>query len=387
MVPMGQQQPWITATLLDRPIGSHAFVFSHKGIITENHIDNLFSSDKTQAPSYDATAQNEFIESMVEAGARFLHVGHDHIHDRSFISTTDGSSTKYVQQIVSASDSNKFYTPYVPSNDEVYNYGMAPGTLHDGRTVKAGTSTGLKRQRSLAQELRTVGYYVYTVDGPRVTVDYYSSTPANLVNPVDDGDYANAEFNVATLALPNAFTKKESFGYSLNGHEFVVAPGDSYSSINDAFGTTQFRVLAGKNGSNIADYGSRSMVKAVDTGWTPRQCYGSLGRLLASDAVQLWGLANIGWDSVNHVNQSGTSAPIVIQLSYDETLVGSAVAGSFGIVTLSGSTWTNVGTGTGLVGPYPVGTVPAVGTWGVDPNTHEAWAVVSGNGPYAVGRF
>jgi len=364
--PIAGQQPWITATLQDRPVGSHAFVFAHKGIITENHIDNLFSSDKTQAPSYDAASQNAFIDSMVSTGARYLHVGHDHMHDRSLISTTDGSATDYVQQIVSASNSNKFYTPYVPSNDEVFNYGTAPAATHDGRTVKAGTPTGILRQRSLAQELRTVGYYIYTVDGPRVTVDYYSTTPLNLVNPVDGGDYANAEFNFATYATAGAFTKTDSFGYSLNGREFVVSPGGSYTSIVDSFGGTTFQILGGFNGSTSVDYGGRAMHKAIDTGWTPRVCYGNAASKLLSNALTLWGLTNLGWNSVGGTNQAGTTDPMVISLSYDAALAGAAANGTFGVVALAGGTWAKAGTGTGIVGPYFGGaSLPPVGTWGV----------------------
>jgi len=52
------------------------------------------------------------------------------------------------------------------------------------------------------------------VDGPKVTVDYYSA----VVNPT----YSGGEYLIsATPTL--VFTHKDRFGYSLNGHEFKVA--------------------------------------------------------------------------------------------------------------------------------------------------------------------
>ncbi len=42
------QQTWISGVLASRPASTHAFVFSHKGLITEDHVDNLFGSDPSQ---------------------------------------------------------------------------------------------------------------------------------------------------------------------------------------------------------------------------------------------------------------------------------------------------------------------------------------------------
>ncbi len=54
------QQPWIDSVLSIRPSNTHAFVFGHKGLITENHVDTLFGSD----PSQDPAGQNAFITSL-----------------------------------------------------------------------------------------------------------------------------------------------------------------------------------------------------------------------------------------------------------------------------------------------------------------------------------
>lgn len=80
-----------------------------------------------------------------------------------------------MQNILCASDSSKFYTPGIPSND-------------DGYDVPA---FGHKRQAQVAQELHTVGFYIYTVDGPRVTVDYYSSLLSKWLPPAVPAPIAN----------------------------------------------------------------------------------------------------------------------------------------------------------------------------------------------------
>ena len=83
---------------------------------------------------------------------------------------------------------------------------------------------GHSRQAQLSQELNTVGYYIYSVDGPRVTVDYYSA----IVNPtLSSGEYLlSASSGTPSRYTPSmTFTKRETFGYSLNGKEFQVPQG------------------------------------------------------------------------------------------------------------------------------------------------------------------
>jgi hypothetical protein len=92
---IASQQSWISATLSSRSPASHVFVFGHKGLITENHPDTLFGSDPSKKPA----AQDAFITSLHDNGVRYLISGHDHMHNRSLMSTTDGASA-FVQQIV-----------------------------------------------------------------------------------------------------------------------------------------------------------------------------------------------------------------------------------------------------------------------------------------------
>ncbi len=44
------QLPWIGEALAAKPAGGHAFVFAHKGLITENHADTLFGANPAASP-------------------------------------------------------------------------------------------------------------------------------------------------------------------------------------------------------------------------------------------------------------------------------------------------------------------------------------------------
>ena len=62
-----------------------------------------------------------------------------------------------------SSDSSKFYIPSVPLNDNLYDEPASPGGF------------GKLRQTPISQELNTVGFYIFTVEGPQVSVDFYSA--------------------------------------------------------------------------------------------------------------------------------------------------------------------------------------------------------------------
>jgi hypothetical protein len=91
--------------------------------------------------------------SLRENGVRYYFGGHDHLHNRALVMSPDGLSA--LQNIIASSNSYKFYIPLIPSNDDRYDLPA--------------------RETELAQELFTVGYYLVTVDGTRVTVDHYAS--------------------------------------------------------------------------------------------------------------------------------------------------------------------------------------------------------------------
>ena len=155
----------------------------------------------------------------------------------------------------------------------------------------AGGST---RETPVAQELNTIGYYVFTVRGPKVTVAYYSA----VVNPtLTDGEY------LLSAAPTMTFTKQESFGYSLNGKEFQVPEGKPYTNVVDSFQGTTARILGGVNGSTATDSSGRAFTKTVDTGWTA-----AARDDLTSDIVKLWGLADLG---------TGRTDAIALSVSYN----------------------------------------------------------------------
>jgi len=340
---VAQQQPWIAQQLADAARPQHAFVFDHKNLLGGNHKDNLFGnhtgSDPGDADSSQWPEQNAFLAALFTNNVHFYISGHDHHHDNSIVTSPDQQSK--VHQIICASDSSKFYTPGTPvsTNDQ-----------------------------PVEQELNRIGYYLFTVDGPRVTIDYYAHTVS--------GDYTG----------PFTFVKRSTAGYSLNGREFVVAQGATYNSVADntakavAHGETGYRgtsmqMLGGTNRSTAATNYGKQTAKSVNTGWAPAS--GS-----ASDILTLWGLTDVG------ATQADTYA---LSLSYDPTATTpSAIqAGAFGLVTraTSSNAWVNAadlnagGTQTFVLGPWNSGCT--LGACGVDTNAHTAWVVVNHAGDFA----
>jgi hypothetical protein len=340
------QQSWIAGTLKKRPPETHAFVFGHKGLITEKHVDVLFGED----PASDPAGQDAFITALAGSGVRYYLAGHDHMHDRTVITTTDGAAA-HLTQIVCASDSSKFYIPSVPSKDDRYNL----------------PAFGRRRQTPLGQELNTVGYYIFTVDGARVTVDYYSAP----VNP----KLAAGNSTISTTPVLS-FTRRETFGYSLNGKEFLIAQGQPYTVVEDSFARTNARILSGVNGSTGRDGSGRPFVRAVDTGWV-RKTYAT-----RSDILSLWGMGdNIAEDRAD---------VFALSMTYDpRSLRTGKVRGSVAVLAArDGPRWVdavdkNLGGARQFVrGPWKPGY--GLGTYGVDPDTHTAWAVINHGGDFAV---
>jgi len=346
------QVDWMNGQLARRAKGTHAFVFAHKGIITENHTDTLFGDD----PSANPTLQNAFIGDLAANGVRYFMGGHDHMHNRALVKSPNGAAS--VQDITLASDSYKFYIPNgtagadpKQTNDYVYN------------VVKAGGTT---RETPVAQELNTVGYYVYTVRGASVTVDYYCA----VVNPtLTDGEYLLS----ATPTL--TFTKRESFGYSLNGKEFQVPEGTPYTSVVDSFDGTTARILGGVNGSTATDSSGRALTKTIDTGWTPdTRC-----DELTSNIVRLWGLADLG---------TGRTDTYALSVSYDRKGHDHGLGHAGILATRGGHGWVNAvdanngGSRHFVLGPWKA--KYGLGTFGIDPSSHTAWAVVNHGGSFAV---
>jgi len=336
------QVAWVGQTLAKRPHRGHAFVFAHKGLITENHTDVLFGAN----PAANPAAQNAFIGALARNDARLLFGGHDHVHNRALVTSPDGASS--VQDIIAASNSYKFYVPQNPPNDVKYD--VPP------------------RETQIAQELFTVGYYLVTVDGPQVTVEYWASP---------NGCNGDCDLTVTPVL---EFAKRETFGYGLDGEEWVVPQGASYADLADAHGHTRLAILGGTNLATGKDAAGRPFSQLVTTSWTGPQDQ------TVTDVVTLRGLEKaLG---------SGRTSPYVLSLTIPKGAVSQAEleSGRFGLAApdVSGH-WVNAvdvnhdGKKAFVVGPWNASY--ALGTFGVDPATHTAWAVMDHGGSFAAARF
>ena len=339
------QQSWITSTLSGRPAGSHAFVFGHKGIITEDHVDTLFGDD----PSLDPAGQDAFITSLAQGGVRYYMGGHDHMHNRALVTTTDGT-TASIQNIILASDSSKFYTPAATPNDVTYDM----------------PAFGHTRETPIAQELDTIGYYIVTIVDGRATVDFYSAA----ANP--------ASGTIATTPVLD-FTKRESYGYGLNGKQFVIRPSGSYTSMQDSFAGTTAQILAGTNVAPGTDGGGRQFSKTVDTAWSNSEC----GTSSATLDLSITGALGTG--------QTDTYA---LSMSYDPTTASATQIGNGGLgiaVKDVNGNWVNAvdkdfgGTKTFVLGAWQ--SSYGLGTYGIDTATNTAWAVINHSSDFAVAPF
>jgi hypothetical protein len=362
---IADQQDWISKRLNKHTRGTeHAFVFSHQPLMAENHQDSPFSGYTHENPDM----QNNFFASLQNNRVGYYISGHDHIHQRSIIKSPGGLSE--VQELIAASNSSKFYTPK-PLNDVKW----------FGQKV---------RETSISQERYTVGFYIYTVDGPCVTVDFYSDNHGNWQS---DNSYPEGPSGAGTKITPIfKFVKKETWGYCLNGKEFQVCQvgqpncNSSYTQVLDSYNGTNAQILSGSNGSTAADYTARPFTKIVNTGWPEKYPADKWNPDLdlASNIFRLSGMADL--DS----QQTDTYA---LSMSYDQHKWSSKKVGdgAFLLVTRDETgRWVNAvdmnfgGTSKFVPGPYVSGYGP--GTYGFDPNTRTAWAVINYNGDFAVAR-
>lgn len=348
------QQGWISATLASRPAGTHAFVLGHKNLISPYQPDSLFGQFPADALDTTFAAQDAFVRSLADHGVRYYIHGHDHFHERVRVSASDGSG-RAVTAIFSAASSSTAKVPRAARR--WWDPAQVPGY---GRSIAS-------------QEVNTVGYYIYTVDGPRVTVDYHAATLDSDFDP--EGDFGSGEFTISTTPSL-AFSLRESFGYGLDGRTFQIPRGASYAAITDAFGGTTARVLGGLNEDRALDYSGATLTKAVDTGWQE----GSAG--LYSPIFSLWGMGPLG--------SGQTPDTYVLSLSCDPKRVGLFLLeqGWVGITSPRGGLWANAvdlnqgGARAFVLGPWQE--AYGLGTHGFDPATNTVWAVLNHAGTFAV---
>ncbi len=362
-----QQQSWIDGVLSSRPANTHAFVFAHKNILGGNHKDNMFGGQVTSNDPGDGSgldlnaltqaqkdaltmkqsAENTFLASMQANEVDVVVSGHDHHHYESVVTSPDGASK--VRQLITQSDSSKFYTPGNPTS---------------------------ANDAAIEQDLGRVGYYIFTVDGPNVTMDYYAD-----VNGGADYGLDGATFD---------FEKISTSTYSLNGTSTVVDQTKSYSGISanttlaasmeSGFHGTSVSILGGTNGSIATTNYGKKLSHQVDTAWTPGD------RSLASDILTLSGMSRT-------IGSAKTDA-YTLSMTYSMSGVGMnsslAKGGKFGILTQdSNGRWIKaVDKNFGTSQKFVLGAWNAnykLGTYGIDPIANTAWAVLNYNSSFAVG--
>ncbi len=395
-----EQQAWISSTLSGRPANTHAFAFTHKNILGGNHKDNMFGGQATDStgknidpgdgfgldPSTVITntpgltvgakqaAEDTFLGLLQANKVKYMISGHDHHHYNSVVTSHDQQSK--VHQLICASDSSKFYTP--------------------GNPVSAN-------DMPVEQDLQRIGYYIFNVDGPRVTIDYFADNHGGWQSdanyPMGTTDLTNFPKNV-TPSL--TFIKRSTTGYSLNGKENLVAQSGSYAMTDDTtvaatmehgFLGTSMAILSGTNNSTAATNYGKPTSKAVNTGWTEidrwhEKCSDhkrSPDLDPASDILTMWGMADLGSD------QTDTYA---LSLSYDHhrLLPIQLTKGLLGLVSRDeNGHWVNAvdknfgGAKKFVLGPYKSGY--ELGTYGIDLRTHTVWAVINYNGDFAAAGF
>ena len=176
--------------------------------------------------------------------------------------------------------------------------------------------------------------------------------------------------------------KKATWGYSLNGREFLVGGtgSPSYTSVQDSFDGTSARILAGTYANTATDFNGRILTQAVDTGWTSDTRRDEI----SSNILTLWGMAPLG---------TTTTDTYVLSMSFDSGKGGHDGFANLGVLATRDAKgrWVNAvdrnaggGVERFVVGPWqPQDTL---GTYGVDPKTDTAWAVINYDGSFAVDR-
>jgi len=341
-----EQQEWLSSRLADPKRPLQAFVFGHEGIIGHPHKDTLFTADTGGGSGSETAAQeaaqNRFYASLAQNRVHLYISGHDHHYNESVLTSPDGKNS--VRQIISASDGSHCYDPEpLP-----------------------------EKAKTVAIDRDVIGYYIYTVDGPRVTMDFYG---INIKSLEDKNNMIST-----TPELTGHWQKLERSGYSLNGKEMIIPQGAPYSILSDKHDGTEMHILSGTNSSTAANCGT-PLVKAINTGWAKGAGWGLLkGREF--DILSLWGMAELG--------SGGKTDTYVISMSFDPAYLFFSAAGPFLATRDEGGHWVNaVDTNIGNDHKnsfWGRAWTPdrVLGDYGIDPDTKTAWAVVNHDGEFAV---
>jgi hypothetical protein len=182
------QLNWLGATLstTTNP-GSgvtNSFVIGHKNLIGGNHVDNLFGAN----PSSNPAVQNAFYSILAQNKVDAYIGGHDHMMQLDRVVSPDGATT--VTQIISGSDSNKFY---IPAGTDPNRNGGKTNAEQYGRTEDV-----------ILDKLYDISYWIFTVDGTTVDASYYSAASGATLQ---GGEYL-------TTATPTPLNFREVYNFS-----------------------------------------------------------------------------------------------------------------------------------------------------------------------------
>jgi len=142
------------------------------------------------------------------------------------------------------------------------------------------------RETPVAQELYTVGYYIFTVDGPNMTVDFYSDTHATGIRrQLPMGAETPPILSTSRRSSPSPRSRP---GLQLDRNEFLVARAFLPQHALHFSGTTaQFSPERNQHGDGLHQ---PPLVHAVDLGWDAPTC-------ATSSAICLVGHRDIGSSS------------------------------------------------------------------------------------------
>ena len=350
------QQPWITDRIENRTT-EHAFIFSHQPLIAANHSDSPFGFLDEHVD-----AQNTFYSVLTDNDVAYYISGHDHVYERDMVESPDGLSS--IEQLISAPACPKFYRP---------DYA---GVEWRGQK---------DRQTVISSEFENTGFYIYTVDGPIVTVDYYSDSTGGYGDTnyfphgiVDDPATPEDETVPGTHITPTFnFVKKETWRYSMNGQAFMVAQGGSYVAVTDTYSGTTMSLTGTNDSTSVEDplpdadatAAAMPLTKRITTAWKDQSQYSDTN--IASNALMLAGIVETG---------ATTGDKYILTMS----ATGVTPDGKTRIVTLNSDGEWNIASK--LYTTAAADTTLDTGSYGYDTVTNTIWAVLDYDGTFAISQ-
>jgi hypothetical protein len=185
-------------------------------------------------------------------------------------------------------------------NQQVINPGVK-FVIQMGDLTENGNDAAIAVQGGAAQSLYDHGIGFFPMRGNHET---YGSPAKSDGIPAVQSNFPQTQGIGNTFGTAN-FNSSTSVSSDLNGHEFLVAQGETYTTVADSFEATIARILGGRNGSSEQDYNARPLTKTVNTGWTDGATWRNVFVQrwfkkpefdFASNVLTLWGMADLGSD-------------------------------------------------------------------------------------------